>query len=263
MDVSAVMTEWPITVEPEMSLERAMVLMDDHHIRHLPVLDDGRLVGLFSDRELLSATGWSPGRWSAGATVADIMHRDVHTVTREDTVVTAIVEMVLGGVGSLAVVDDEGALLGLITETDMLLSLWNALGESEEQETRVGTLMAQRPKNVSPDDTIGDVELICRSIHARHVPVLEQGRLIGIVSDRDLRQARGHDLPGDTPCNRIMTTDVITISPNDGVGRAADLMLHGMIGSLPVVEDDALVGILTLTDLVDHALDTLREPDKA
>jgi acetoin utilization protein AcuB len=102
----------------------------------------------------------------------------------------------------------------------------------------------------------------------RHLPVVdERGRLVGIVTDRDLR----HHLfaPGvfseigripvdshlrDVPVARIMSTPVATVAPGDALEAAARLMLEDKIGSLPVVEDGRVVGIITETDLLRRIL---------
>jgi acetoin utilization protein AcuB len=58
MKVADVMTPEPVTIESVSSLDRALELMDRLDIRHLPVLEDGRLAGILSDRDVLEATGW-------------------------------------------------------------------------------------------------------------------------------------------------------------------------------------------------------------
>jgi acetoin utilization protein AcuB len=84
----------------------------------------------------------------------------------------------------------------------------------------------------------------------RHLPVMEGGRLVGMVSDRDVRSVKGD--AGGVAAGSIMTPELLTVTPDTRVERAARLMLEARIGSLPVMDGDALAGIVTYTDLL-HA----------
>jgi CBS domain-containing protein len=80
----------------------------------------------------------------------------------------------------------------------------------------------------------------------RHLPVVQGGRLVGMVSDRDVRSASAS--PG-TVAGRIMTPDPVTVTSDARIEHAARVMLDARFGSLPVV-DGALVGLVTTTDLL-------------
>jgi CBS domain-containing protein len=129
MRVSALMTRKPYTLQPEASLDEAMQLMDEHGLRHLPLVEGDRLVGIVSDRDLLEATGWMPARVrevyqdpvtdQRARTLQELAHRRVHTLHPDDTVVSAAIELVAGKIGCLPVLD-HGALVGILTETDLV-----------------------------------------------------------------------------------------------------------------------------------------------
>jgi acetoin utilization protein AcuB len=109
---------------------------------------------------------------------------------------------------------------------------------------------------LSPETTAAEALAICRERRIRHLPVLEEGRLVGIVSDRDLRSAapagsgRAETL-GKLRVSEVMTRDVVSVRPDDPIEEAANAMRERKIGCLPVVEDDALVGILTSSDVME------------
>jgi len=89
----------------------------------------------------------------------------------------------------------------------------------------------------------------------RHLPVMERGRLVGIITDRDLRISTSELAPmpykPQTRVEEVMTAPVLTADPLDPVEEAAKVMRDRKIGCLPVVEGRELVGIITGIDLLD------------
>lgn len=104
---------------------------------------------------------------------------------------------------------------------------------------------------VEPSVTVSRALAIIRDHNIRHLPVVEGARLVGVVTDRDLRLAVDPDTdPGDVAVSDVMTGSPVTVPPGLPVESAARLLIESRIGCLPVVEDDELVGILTETDLI-------------
>ena len=110
---------------------------------------------------------------------------------------------------------------------------------------------------VSPGTTAAEALKLCRERRVRHLPVMEGGRLVGIISDRDLRSAT----PALGDPNRAaalqkirvgdeMSGEVTTAEPEDPIEQAAMTMHEGRIGALPVVEGGDLVGMVTSSDVM-------------
>ncbi|MDQ3303858.1 MAG: CBS and ACT domain-containing protein, partial [Actinomycetota bacterium] len=117
--------------------------------------------------------------------------------------------------------------------------------------------MAREVVTVETRTTAAEALALCRKHGIRHLPVLEGGRLIGVISDRDLRSATPAlgDPSRAEVLERIrvgdeMLRDVVTARPEDPVEDAAAAMYEGNIGCLPVVDGDDLVGIVTSSNLM-------------
>ena len=113
-----------VTVGPEEPARRAYQLMRDGRFRHLPVLKDGRLVGVLSDRDLRPVL-LSPGL--AQAAVQELMSEDLATVTPDSPIEDAASLLVVKKIGCLPVIED-GRVVGIVTETDLLAVLVELLG---------------------------------------------------------------------------------------------------------------------------------------
>jgi acetoin utilization protein AcuB len=128
------MTRKVVTVGAEASAAEALALCRESRIRHLPVLEGGRLVGIISDRDLRSAAPalGDPARVEAlgRIRVADEMVRDVATVHPEDPIEDAAVAMYERKIGCLPVVDGDD-LAGIVTSSDVLRAFVRLLGASE------------------------------------------------------------------------------------------------------------------------------------
>jgi CBS domain-containing protein len=126
---------------------------------------------------------------------------------------------------------------------------------------RIRDIMPDHMVTISESDTLSTVEDIMTLGHVRHMPVVHAGKLVGVVSERDLLRASLSNLSGydagqrraflhGVEIARVMSTPAIVIGPDDGVETAARVMAERKIGCLPVVEDDRLLGIVTETDVL-------------
>ena len=109
--------------------------------------------------------------------------------------------------------------------------------------------------------TAESVDLLIRASHKmqaggfRRLPVVADGKLVGIITERDLREHRGH--LEHTKINGVMSGNPLTVSPGTTLEEAAQIMLKRQIGGLPVVDEGRLVGIITASDVLNAFLDVM------
>lgn len=135
--------------------------------------------------------------------------------------------------------------------------------------------MTRHLTTVTPNTSILAARRLLNARGVRHLPVVEGGALVGIVSDRDLtpgdrygfgRQTTDieHTVPREADRKRavrgVMSTPVRSARPGDALVWSARQLLSWRISALPVVEDDRLVGILTTTDCLEQLLDAAETP---
>jgi CBS domain-containing protein len=127
-----------------------------------------------------------------------------------------------------------------------------ALGETEG--TRVGDVMSPDPLVVAPEDTLGEVADRMYARDTGSALVAEFGRLIGILTSRDmLRAVAGRAHPSEGRARQWMTAEPISVSPSTAVEAARLLMLEHHIHHLAVVEGERPVGMIGMRDVVRSA----------
>jgi acetoin utilization protein AcuB len=127
---------------------------------------------------------------------------------------------------------------------------------------KIADLMRTKLETVRDSDPLGAAIKILREKRIKHLPVVnETGRLVGIVTDRDLKRANASDvgtleihdllyLLDKVKVRQIMTRNPLVARPDAGVGAAARIMVERGIGCLPIVQDKRLLGMVTTTDLL-------------
>jgi acetoin utilization protein AcuB len=113
---------------------------------------------------------------------------------------------------------------------------------------QIVNLMTSDPVTIGPLESLSKAKLIMEAGRFRRLPVMEDGRLVGILTERDLKQHTG--ALASTRVNAAMRTHLVTLTPYNTVEDAARLMLKHKIGGLPIVAGGKLVGIVTTTDLL-------------
>lgn len=134
---------------------------------------------------------------------------------------------------------------------------------------KVIDVMTKDPLTVTPTEAIGQADELMNTNKIRQLPVVQGKELVGIVTDRDIRSfLSGSLLEGvaareealNTKVREIMTTEPMTVSPDDDLQEAVEIMIDEKIGGIPVVDEtEGLVGIVTYVDVLRCFLNRLQE----
>jgi acetoin utilization protein AcuB len=110
--------------------------------------------------------------------------------------------------------------------------------------------MSEAPYTIGAEQSLEQAHALMRAQRVRHLPVLRGGKLVGILSQRDLMLIES--LPGvdakDVPVEDAMTTDIYTVAPTMPVAEVATTMADRKLGSAIVTDHDRVVGVFTVTD---------------
>ena len=113
-------------------------------------------------------------------------------------------------------------------------------------------LMLVNPISVSPTTPISEVRQLMESEGARQLTVLQDGKLVGIITDRDLCMAIHEYVQSSKVVADCMTPDPLTVSPDTPIYRAAQIMSTYKFSALPVIENERLVGLITSSLLLGY-----------
>ena len=127
----------------------------------------------------------------------------------------------------------------------------------------VNDLMTVIPNTVTIDTPLRSLIGLMKSQGYRQLPVLDKGKLVGIVTDRDVRLVmnspivlhgrwQDEEILDKVTAESCMTPNPITVSPDTPAFRAAEMLNTYKFGAMPVVDEGALVGIITVSDFLEH-----------
>jgi acetoin utilization protein AcuB len=138
----------------------------------------------------------------------------------------------------------------------------------EDEEMRISDWMKGSACVIGPRDSVRHARSLLEHHRINQLPVVDDGRLVGIVAERDLRAAspnvdeladvlpehEGVPRPDRIPIETVMTRDVVVLRPGDTVEQAARLMRTRRISAIPIVDGERVVGVLTRGDVIDAFL---------
>ena len=274
MNLEDVAKTYVITVHPEESIDKAIAIMEEHEIHHLPVAAHGKIEGMLSDRDILTSVGGLEsarrrlpgGRIAGPEKVADIMSKSVHTLAPGDTVRLATRLMIHEQIHAVPLVRG-GILVGIVTEVDLLDGILRSADFAGRQhplfEKPIRSLFAGDLTTAGPRASLDELLELMLQKRIRHLPIVVETELLGIISDRDVRaalgraavkdqqaQASGRLFFGSSTAMEIMRTNVKTVDADASFGQAVDELLRNRIHCLPVLDAGKPVAIITDTDIL-------------
>lgn len=270
-DLGSVMSPNPVTIDPEASLDQALAFLARYGFRHLPVVECNRLVGILSDRDLRLATGLQPSRHRqrnrhglklpGPERVAEVMRHPVHCLPETASVLQAGRDMLRLEIGAIPVVLGS-CPVGIVTETDLVRVYFEACRDGADAHRTAADHFTEPAPTIAPEATVEEA-LDALDPALAHLCVLREARLVGIVSERDLRvglaassirdaQAESeHRLGSPGPrVEELMATRVLSADVDTPLAHCAGRLLDWKVSALPVLQDGRLVGILTQRDIL-------------
>jgi len=258
-----------ITVATTTPVYDGIRIMVKEGFRRIPIVDPGtkRLRGIVTAPDIVNYLGGGEKfqiiqREHAGnffkainEPVRHIMTPEVVSVYTSAKISDAIDIMIKHKVGGLPVVDKESRVWAIITERDIVTIFGGMISGA-----KVSDLMSKKVVTATPKTSILEAEKRMIKNGFRRLPLVSEGKLVGIVTVMDILRFFGSgkvfqhlqsgtiDQVLQTPVIETAVTDVVTVDRNVDVGEAAQLMWEKGIGALPVLENEKLIGIITERD---------------
>jgi CBS domain-containing protein len=260
------MTTPVITVTPGTKLSEARKIMSEKQIRALPVMDGEKLIGIITRRGLLRLDlsnlvneTWNKSSELAEENVGEVMTFKPLTTTPNSPVAKAARIMLENKITALPVAEKE-KLLGIFTNSDVFRFLL-AEYDSLMQKVLVENYMTDEVITIERDTSLLEAHRLMGTKRIRSLPVMEDEKLIGIVTRTDLMGSDPSRMASRNnqelslkiltqPVEKIMTSPVKSISPQADICTAAQIMLENKYHVLPVLNaEQKLVGIISESDL--------------
>jgi acetoin utilization protein AcuB len=275
MKAIALAARKPVTVRPADGVRKAAQLMEARRIRHLPVVHNGRLVGMLSDRDVKLSLGDGPPR--AGLlppeVVEDAMSAPAAALSAGASASAAARRMLAERISAVPLLR-AGRVVAVITDTDLMRAYARGR-ESYSPSPTVADVMTVDPAAIEPSTSVRTAAEMMRRRRCRHLLVADGDRLLGVLSDRDVGRAMGRETSSDSverlwrglgssSAGEFMSSPVEAVEPDADLRRAAARMVQKKVGALAVMQQGRAVGIVTTTDVLEaFARPRRRSPARA
>jgi CBS domain-containing protein len=254
MKIKDFMTEDIIFVDKDQDLQYIIDLMKKHNITKIPVLENKEFIGIITDNIIAHKLGSIRKRGISTSRLhaSSVIEKKVEIVSPDEEVKHILKTVGQPGPTMLPVIDKD-KLVGVITKADLLTLV--------KSEISINEIIKKKVITVSSNDRVIHARRLMIDNDVARIPVTKQGKLVGIISDFEIACAfaelkrsvslghQKHKLD-EMLVNDIMKSPVMWTTHSIKSIDAAKIMIKYNIGSLPVLRDNSLVGIVTRTDLL-------------
>jgi CBS domain-containing protein len=254
--VIEVATKDVCTITPETPISKAMGIMDKNNFQNLIVIDDENNINMVIMHDLLLAT-------SLDEKVESLMFRP-HCINQNTPFMDAVCEILSSGQRAAPIVDDEGKLVGIITDHDIM----NRVATSKLlDEVKVNKLMSKSPITIDYNESIGKARSLMRKYDISRLVVLnKEAEPTGMITEEDIlykiyrpkRKMTVGDMAGDKvprmvqPVSIIMNSPIISCDVDDSMTDAARLMEYHDVRGIPFLKNGTLRGMITRLDIMKY-----------
>jgi len=258
-----------VTMAPTTPIYDAVRIMSKEGFRRIPVVDPGtkRLLGMITATDIVNFFGGGEKHQliqrkyggsfykAINEPIRSIMTQDVVSIHTSGKISEALDLMKRHKIGGLPVVDDDKRVWAILTEKDLI-----SLFRGRISGVRVAELMTRRVVTATPGMSIFEAERTMIEQGFRRLPIVSDKKVLGMITARSILRFFGSGqvfkhLQSGTMAQVLQTSvleasikEVGTVSPDVDVGEAARVMKEKNVGSLLVVENERLVGIITERD---------------
>lgn len=255
-------TKEVFTITPDTPISKAIGIMDNNNFHNLIILDENNEIYMVTIHDLLLAS-------SVNETVENLMFKP-HCITQNTPVMDAVCEIIESGQRAAPIVDEDGKLVGIITDYDIM----KRSGTSELlKDVKITKIMTRSPITIDKTDSIGKARSLMRKYNIGRLIVLDnEGNPVGMVTEEDILRKiykpkkkmtvgefAGEKVPRMAqPVSIIMNTPLITAEIDSSVADVARLMEKHDIRGVPITKKGTLRGIVTRIDIMKY-IKNLRE----
>ena len=259
MQIKNLMSEEIITIDKDQNLSDALKLLRKHNVSRLPVTNNKELVGIISERDIADKLGSSKYESMPASRlhISSVMIKDVFTVPQTMQLGEVAKLMLENGIGSVPVMDDDDKMVGIVSKADFVTL---AVGIAFDKVT-VREIMSKDLITVSPTERIVHARRQMIDSHVGRVPVVEDEKLKGMVTSKDLMRAfidfrkKVPEKYQKSQIKELLVEDIMSFNPtftskDATISEVAKVMMETGYNGLPVVDGDNVCGIITQTDIL-------------
>lgn len=270
-DIMGIASNNVITIPPTMPIIEAVKTMLNHGFRRIPVTDAGtnHLKGIITSNDIVDFLGGGKKNLlvknkfkgnllaAVNGSISEIMETNVISLNVKDSLKRALNTMLKEKIGGIPITDEDGTVKAIISERDFVFLISGIVTGNT-----VEGFMSKKIVTAPSDMSVGAAAKSMINNGFRRLPVLRDNVLIGIITASDIMRFLGDGDMFDrlvtgnarevfqVPVSTLLTREIIFTKSEVDLGEAANVMMDKDVGSLPVLEDGELKGIITERDLV-------------